>query len=173
VKFPPYFHGKWFFFDYKKKFIKAMTLDSAGRPAETREYLYNLVGGASGFTRMTDLKFGPDGSMYVLEYGHITDYTASTSGALHKVNYVPPSPECLPGNPDAVGLSPRSKPGSGRVLHAGMARFELPPDAKGAVLYDAGGRRVWEFKVPAEGRPDPVTLPKSLPLGLYHWKAIR
>jgi len=55
--FPPRFRGKYFFMDFVKGWIKVLDPD---RPERVETF-------ATGLTRPVDLKFAPDGSLYVLE----------------------------------------------------------------------------------------------------------
>jgi glucose/arabinose dehydrogenase len=73
VKLPPYFHRKVIFGDYSRHYIWLATLDTAG-------VLKNLERIKAGIS-MTDMGIGPDGSLYVLDYGGNTLYSLQYTGA--------------------------------------------------------------------------------------------
>jgi hypothetical protein len=171
-KLPPYFDGKWFLFEIRKRWIKTVTLDTAGNFLSMQDHFAALVFG-SGFTKMTDMKLGPDGTLYILEYGSPTDYTAGTQGAVHQLLYNPPTPGCLPTSIQAGSSRWRepSTPWQGWYMHPGSGRLALPPGARGLSLYDTRGSRLWNSSGSLADQAD-VELPASLPQGLYFWKAV-
>lgn len=172
VKFPPFFHGKWFIFDYRQRWIMAATLDAQGNFTAVKDWFVTGLVRASGFTRVADMKFGPDGALYVLEYGSMSDYTPSSSGALHKIEYRPPRPECLPSTPLAV-LPGAPAPRGARLVHGGPgSRFTLPVPASGITLHDGSGRKVWERRTGERRHNLTLEIPAELPAGIYHWRPI-
>ncbi len=63
--YPAYYEGKWFVTDWVRGWIMAITLDENGYYRSMERFLPALqLKGA------IDMKFGPDGSLYVLEYGN-------------------------------------------------------------------------------------------------------
>ncbi|MGY4383004.1 cytochrome c [Pedobacter sp. UYP24] len=63
--FPAYYEGKWLITDWVRGWIMAVTFDEDGKYVSMERFLPNLqLHGA------IDMKFGPDGSLYVLEYGN-------------------------------------------------------------------------------------------------------
>lgn len=62
--FPAYYEGKWFIADYSRFWIMAVTLDEEGRYKAMERFVpdYHPV-------QPLDIKFGPEGDLYVLEYG--------------------------------------------------------------------------------------------------------
>ncbi len=170
AKFPPWFDGKWFIFDYKQRWIMAVTMDEKGEFTAVKDWFVNSLVRAAAFTRVADMKFGPDGSLYVLEYGSMQDYTPSTGGAIYKISYKPPRADCLPTSisPAYAKVAPR-----GSVLfHGGPGtRLALPFLARGASVHDIAGREAWRH---AEASPGRITLilPSYLPAGIYQWRPI-
>lgn len=63
--FPNYFEGKWFVTDWVRGWIMAITIGDDGNYKSMERFLpeLNLKG-------PIDMKFGPDGSLYVIEYGN-------------------------------------------------------------------------------------------------------
>jgi uncharacterized repeat protein (TIGR03806 family) len=79
--FPPDYHGKYFFMDFAVGWIKVLDPD---RPASPVEF-------ASGLTRPVDIRFGPDGALYVLlrdAWVIDKDFRPDT-GALLAIRYKP------------------------------------------------------------------------------------
>ena len=65
VKFPEYYDGKFFFYDWMRDQIMAATLDETGYVTEFEPFLPGTE-----LRHPMDMLFGPDGSLYVIEYGH-------------------------------------------------------------------------------------------------------
>ncbi|WP_256005257.1 PQQ-dependent sugar dehydrogenase [Pedobacter deserti] len=63
--FPAYYDGKWLVTDWVRGWILAITLDENGQYKSMERFLPNLT-----LRGPIDMKFGPDGSLYVLEYGN-------------------------------------------------------------------------------------------------------
>lgn len=64
VKFPEHYDGKFFFYDWMRDHIMAATLDETGYVTEFEPFLPSQE-----LRHPMDMLFGPDGSLYVLEYG--------------------------------------------------------------------------------------------------------
>ncbi len=79
--FPSYYEGKWLIADYSRFWIMAVTLDEQGNYKSMEQFAphYRPV-------QPLDMKFGPDGDLYVLEYGSNTVRSASES-RLVRVEY--------------------------------------------------------------------------------------
>lgn len=63
--FPAYYEGKWLITDWVRGWIFAVTLNENGEYKSMEKFLPDLV-----LRGPIDMKFGPDGSLYVLEYGN-------------------------------------------------------------------------------------------------------
>ena len=63
--FPDYFEGKWLITDWVRGWLILVTLDDNGSFKSMERFLPNLT-----LRGPIDMKFGPDGSLYVLEYGN-------------------------------------------------------------------------------------------------------
>lgn len=79
--FPAYYESKWLMADYSRFWIMAVTLDEDGNYKSMERFAphYNPV-------QPLDIKFGPDGDLYVLEYGSNTIRSAAES-RLVRVEY--------------------------------------------------------------------------------------
>jgi cytochrome c len=62
--FPPYYDGKLFIYDWMRNWIMAVTLDQDGQYQKMEPVLPSKPA-----DKPIDLRFGPDGALYVLEYG--------------------------------------------------------------------------------------------------------
>ena len=63
--FPAYYEGKWLITDWVRGWIMSVTFDEQGKYVSMERFLPNLT-----LHGAIDMKFGPDGSLYVLEYGN-------------------------------------------------------------------------------------------------------
>ena len=62
--FPPYFEGKWLIVEFMRGWIMLVTMDDEGNYKSMERFLPN-----ENFSSAIDMKFSPDGDLYVLEYG--------------------------------------------------------------------------------------------------------
>jgi cytochrome c len=65
VLFPDYYVGKWFIFEWARSWIKVVTFDENNRPVQIEPFLPDLP-----ISKPIELEFGPNGALYVLEYGN-------------------------------------------------------------------------------------------------------
>ena len=134
--FPAYYEGKWLMADYSRFWIMAVTLDDDGNYKSMERFAphYNPV-------QPLDIKFGPNGDLYVLEYGSNTVRSAVES-RLVRVEY-------NAGNRKPFVQASATKRG-------GSVPFQTQLLSKGTVDYDGdqltyqwkieGGKRVIEAK---------------------------
>jgi cytochrome c len=82
TKFPDYYDGKLFVFDWMRNWVMALSFDAQENYVRSEPFM-----AANGdFRRPIDLTFGPDGTMYMLEYGSV--YGADNEDArLVKIEY--------------------------------------------------------------------------------------
>lgn len=93
---PEYYNGKLFIYDWIRGWIKAVTLQPNGDFDKMEPFMPS--------TRLAapiDMELGPDGKMYILEYG-MGWFTANDDAAISRIDYnsgtiVPPAP--APGTP--------------------------------------------------------------------------
>ncbi|MEW9556344.1 RICIN domain-containing protein [Nonomuraea sp. NPDC050783] len=76
VKFPQVLDGRYFAGEYGRKWIKAIEVRSDGGYGEISAFPW------SG-TQVMDMAFGPDGALYVLDYG-----TGGNNQALYRIEYI-------------------------------------------------------------------------------------
>ncbi|WP_066374073.1 PQQ-dependent sugar dehydrogenase [Herbidospora mongoliensis] len=76
VKFPSTLNGRFFAGEYGRRWIKAIEVTSSGGYGEISSFPW------SG-TQVMDMAFGPDGALYVLDYG-----TGNNNQALFRIEYI-------------------------------------------------------------------------------------
>ncbi|MBE1592304.1 carbohydrate-binding protein [Nonomuraea angiospora] len=76
VKFPQSLDGRYFAMEYGRQWIKAIEVKSDGTPGVIEDFPWDG-------TQIIDSEFGPDGALYVLDYG-----TGSGNQALYRIEYL-------------------------------------------------------------------------------------
>ena len=85
VKFPAWFDNKVFFADWSRDWIATLELDAAGRPRRDQEFMPS-----ADFRHPQDIEIGPDGALYVLEWGRDFNYAGSginPDSGLYRIEY--------------------------------------------------------------------------------------
>jgi PKD repeat protein/type 1 glutamine amidotransferase len=82
TKFPEYYDDKVFFYEWSRDYIKALTLGEDGSLEDIEDFLPDEV-----FDNPMDMEFGPDGSLYLLEYGD-GYFSQNPEAQLSRVDYV-------------------------------------------------------------------------------------
>ena len=62
--FPSYYEGKWLIVEFMRGWIMSVTMDENGNYKSMERFAPDL-----NFSSAIDMKFGPEGDLYVLEYG--------------------------------------------------------------------------------------------------------
>ncbi len=78
---PAYYEGKWLITDCARGWIFAVTMDADGRYVSMERVLPKVK-----FAEPIDMKFGPDGDLYLLDYGS-TWFAKSADARLVRVEY--------------------------------------------------------------------------------------
>jgi cytochrome c len=81
TKLPAYYDGCLFAYEWSRNWIKAVRLDEDSRPAEILPFLPSV-----SFLRPVDLAIGPEGALYLLEYG--TTWGTNADSKLVRTDYV-------------------------------------------------------------------------------------
>lgn len=80
-KFPSYYSGKWFIYEWARSWIKVVTFDQDHNLKKIEPFLPD-----EDIVKPIDMRFGPDGALYILEYG--ANYFANNDEArLIKIIY--------------------------------------------------------------------------------------
>ncbi|WP_214417035.1 ThuA domain-containing protein [Sphaerisporangium fuscum] len=81
-KFPEYFDKTPFFYEWSRNFVKEFRLDSSGDLLKINPFVAQLAPHAP-----MDMKFGPDGAMYLAEWGNGFGH-ANTDDGIYRIDYV-------------------------------------------------------------------------------------
>ncbi len=81
TKFPPAFDRTLFIYEWSRNWIKAVHLDEDSRISKIEPFLPDHQ-----FVRPIDMEFGPDGSLYLLEYGET--WGVNQDARLVRIDYV-------------------------------------------------------------------------------------
>ncbi len=81
VKFPEYYNGKFFIYEWARSWIMVCHLDEDGALTKMEPFMPS-----TRFSKPIDIEFGPDGALYILEYGN--QYFANNPDAkLSRIEY--------------------------------------------------------------------------------------
>ena len=130
VKFPQSLDGRFFAGEYGRRWIKAIEVNGDGSVGEISAFPWTG-------TQVMDMAFGPDGALYVLDYG-----TGSNNQALYRIEYIGGGNR----SPIAVAsANPTSGPDAadrqlllGRQLRPRGRRADLPVDLRRRHHVDGG-----------------------------------
>ncbi len=93
VKWPSYWDGKWFVGDFYDQdqprhavLTDPKTVGKGGLPVHAENLKKIIPVGADGIRNLMDWKFGPDGALYLLDYGR-GFFTSDAKSALWRVTY--------------------------------------------------------------------------------------
>ncbi|WP_220182726.1 ThuA domain-containing protein [Sphaerisporangium album] len=82
TKFPAYFDNTPFFFEWARNYLAEMRLDAGGNVLKINRFLSSV-----GFVSPMHMKFGPDGAMYLIEWGN--GYGGSNpDDGVYRIEYV-------------------------------------------------------------------------------------
>ncbi|MET8685348.1 ThuA domain-containing protein [Streptomyces sp. NPDC004732] len=81
TKFPAYFEGANFFYEWARDSVKEIRFDKDGKLLKINDFLKSAK-----FAKPMDMTFGPDGSLYVLEWGSEFGGGNNDSG-LYRIDY--------------------------------------------------------------------------------------
>lgn len=131
-RFPEYFNGKMFIYDWARSWVKLITFDEEHWPEKIEPFLPEIE-----FTKPIDMEMGPDGSLYILEYG--ANYFADNDEAmLSKIEYAA-------GNRNPVAAIAYDK-------HRGAAPLEVEFSAAGSYDYDQSDSLTFTWLFPETGK---------------------
>ena len=160
-KLPAFFDGKVFFWDYEREWVRVLTLAAGNTIGKIEQVMTDIP-----WSGIVDMELGPDGALYVVEYGH-GFYTANPSAKISRIDYV--------GKPcgSTAVTSPVPGPASAPPIHSELKfadpasglDLDLPPAASRAEAYGLRGERLWGSVPPAASgsvRPDPSARPVRL-----------
>ncbi len=85
--FPPYFDQKLFIYDWVRNWILLVSMTANDSLLQLEPFLHQ-----HDFNKIMDMKFGKDGSLYVLEYGD-EGYSANENATIKRIRYAPDNPQ--------------------------------------------------------------------------------
>ncbi|PSL06984.1 glucose/arabinose dehydrogenase [Haloactinopolyspora alba] len=103
TKFPEYYDGQFFGYEFGRQWIKNISVAEDGSP----QHIGAFSDGVVDNTQLMDLEFGPQGSLYVLDYG-TGFFGGDENSALYRVDYVKGtrSPEAMASASPTSGQAP-------------------------------------------------------------------
>lgn len=81
TRFPEHFHQTLFFFEWSRNWIMAVHMDADSKIVKLERFLPQQK-----FVRPIDMEFGPDGAMYLIEYGET--WGVNADARLVRIDYV-------------------------------------------------------------------------------------
>jgi cytochrome c len=80
--FPDYYNGKLFIYEWIRGWINVVTMDEEGNYISMEPFM-----GSTQFDNPIDMEMGPDGSMYILEYGNPVWFGQNDNSRLVRIQY--------------------------------------------------------------------------------------
>jgi cytochrome c len=155
--FPDYFDGKILIYDWMRNWMFLVTTDDEGSIKDIEPFMAN-----SKFNNIMDLTYGPDGKLYMLEYGTAW-FKQNLDARLVRIDYNGGNrpPVALLAADRYNGSTPLTVRFSARGTHdpdGGKLKYELVADGKTyssdndefAVTFDKAGVYTAEFKATDE-----------------------
>jgi cytochrome c len=157
TKFPPQYDGRWLIFDWSRRVHKFITLTADGKLDKWYDFPFTGMG--------SDIAadYGPDGSLYILQYSQ--NGYGDASSALIRIDYNGTIDDaCAPSVSVAkTGFGRSSAMGN---LVSGFQPVTLPADAQGLEAFDISGRKVWTYMRDGAAGSLQVEFPRQLASGL-------
>ena len=82
TKWPKYYDGKPLFYEWTRDYVQEFTLGAGNEVTSIKQVLPSII-----FDNPMDLEFGPDGALYVLEYGD-GYFSENPEAQLARIDYV-------------------------------------------------------------------------------------
>lgn len=82
TRYPDYFNGKLFFYDWIRNWVKAVSMKPNGDYDGMEDFMPN-----SSFAAPVDMEIGPDGRLYILEYGKGW-FTKNADASISRIDYI-------------------------------------------------------------------------------------
>jgi cytochrome c len=131
IKFPPHFDGKFFMKDLNQSFIRSIEVDAKGAFVKASEDLFTPILTKS---HTLDMRQGPDGAMYLLNYATF-QYTRDATTGLFRIEY---TGNCKPTTQVAASRFDKAaiEFQGGMLQVSGKGRHLI-------AIYDVSGNRVY------------------------------
>jgi cytochrome c len=82
TRYPDYFNGKLFFYDWIRNWVKAVSMKPNGDYDSMEDFMPS-----SSFAAPVDMEIGPDGRLYILEYGKGW-FTKNADASILRIDYI-------------------------------------------------------------------------------------
>jgi cytochrome c len=154
-KLPPHLDGKWLVHDWSQGWIKVLELSSDGKEVTNVYPIFENM----EFSFPMDMDIGPEGALYLLEYGPTWD-GFSPQASLSRIEY---TGSCLP-----VSVATETTPANGPEQSYSLVNLKLnrnvklDPESAGIELYSLQGKKVWEYVRSNTCRSDRVSVPSEI-----------
>ncbi|SFT33150.1 Glucose/arabinose dehydrogenase, beta-propeller fold [Actinopolyspora lacussalsi subsp. righensis] len=134
TKLPASYDGKFFAYEWGRGWIKTITPDSNGQPSRIEDFFSSMT-----LTRPMDIEFGPNGSLYVLDYGS-GYFGGAEDSAVYRIDYT------RDGRAPTAQIS--AEPTNGQ------APLEVDFSSKGSSDPDQGDSLSYAWDFDGDGRTD-------------------
>jgi cytochrome c len=172
VKLPPHFNRKWFVTDYTGGRLFVFDVDAEGTQATAFQPFLSAI----EFKGPVDFRQGPDGALYIVNYG-FEGFTTGNNTSIMRISY---TGTCRPTEPKLeapTGLAETRfdmvSRRSGFLINFGSGSLvKVPAGMSGIELYDISGKKVWSIGNLKSG--DSFRLPAKIYGGAlkYKWVSI-
>lgn len=168
LKLPPHFNRKWFVTDWTRSIITVLTLNVSGDSVLSEEPIFRN----HEFSGPLDFKQGPDGALYVLNYG--SSYFSTTNET--KIERISYKGSCRPVDlkleKPTTGIEPKINLNSRKGYIAHIEKnmlLTIPKNAIGIQVFNLSGKIIWQSEILQPGVT--LELPVNLPTGAlqYRW----
>ena len=131
--FPEYYEGKWLATDFMRGWIMSISMDEQGNYKSMERFMPS-----ENFSSALDMKFGPEGDLYVLEYGS-SWFRGNDNSALVRIEY------------NAGNRKPSVQVVADKT--AGAVPFTVNLSSKGTIDYDKYDKDAlkYEWKISSGG----------------------
>jgi len=131
VRFPGYFNGKSIFYDWMRNWIFMVSLTENNELDTLEQFMSSTV-----FDKPIDMQYGPDGALYILEYGTFWRSQNDDSG-LYRIEFAAGNRKPF------VQISADKK--------SGVAPLEVKFSSEGTMDYDEGDQLSYQWDFGGDG----------------------
>ena len=137
---PAWLDGKVFFADHEREIIRLATLNDARGIAKIDSFMTDVK-----WSGIVDIQQGPNGSLYLAEYGH-GYYTANPTAKISRVDYV--GKPCGSVSVGHTAPARGTAPSLAYADAAGGLELKWPAGARSAEILGLDGRRIVTVSAP-------------------------
>ena len=138
TKLPAWLDGKVFFADHEREIIRVATMGSDQKVAKIDSFMTS-----TGWSGIVDIQQGPNGSLFVAEYGH-GYYTANPTAKISRIDYIGQPCGTVAVTAPAARAVQSSQARLARVDRESGLALAWPTGARSAEVSGLDGRRLWQ-----------------------------